>query len=270
MAEGLLRPGQLRGPHVRRVLHGVYRPAWVTDSHTLRCEAAGLVAPRSALLTGRSMATVCGVPLARVSDPVEMAVPEDDDFRVAGLRVRRVGRRVDPGPAWRTTHLAGAFRFGFDLAARYPLPLGTAHLDRVVRAGLLDLEPFRAQLDRCGDRDVRDVRRAAALVDPRSESVPESQVRVILQVAGLPVVPQHVVTYQGRPVARVDLALIEERVAVEYDGAWHALREQLEADRQRLDRLRDAGWDVVHVTASMLRNPQGIVDAVNRARSRPR
>lgn len=69
-------------------------------------------------------------------------------------------------------------------------------------------------------------------------------------------------------VARVDLAIPTLRVAVEYDGAWHALREQLEADRRRLNALAEAGWQVVHVTAAMLRTPDDIVAAVRAAMSR--
>ena len=44
---GTLTEKQLRGPNVVRVMRGVYRPAWVPETHELRCEAAGLVVPAS-------------------------------------------------------------------------------------------------------------------------------------------------------------------------------------------------------------------------------
>ncbi|WP_460435207.1 endonuclease domain-containing protein [Angustibacter speluncae] len=115
------------------------------------------------------------------------------------------------------------------------------------------------------DHDVVAVRRAFGLVDPRAESLPESAVRVHLVLAGFDPTPQYVIRVRGRVVARVDLALVEHRVAVEYDGAWHALREQLERDRARLNHLREAGWVVVHVTADLLRRPADVVAAVRRA-----
>jgi very-short-patch-repair endonuclease len=263
---GLLTEKQLRGPTVKRVLRGVYRPSWVHETHELRCAAAGLVIPASAVITGRSTATLLGVPLARVGDDVEVAVPEEDHFDPpAGVMVRRAANGVGPGTPWRTTGLAGPFRFGFDLAARRPLPLGTAYLDAVARAGHLPLEEFRKRLDDCHDNDVCAVRAAAELVDPRAESIPESQVRVLLRLAGFPVEPQHVITVGNNFVARVDLALVDQRIAIEYDGAWHALREQLEKDRRRLNTLHAAGWVVVHVTAEMLRDPAQLVEAVRRA-----
>ncbi|MFC7484646.1 endonuclease domain-containing protein [Luedemannella flava] len=55
-------------------------------------------------------------------------------------------------------------------------------------------------------------------------------------------------------VARVDLAYPEVRVAIEYDGLWHASADQLHHDRRRLNRLQAAGWLVIHVTASRLRD----------------
>ena len=70
LSAGVLSAAQLRGPSTRRVLRGVYTLAGVPDSHELRCEAAGLVLRAGAQITGTSMATVLGVPLARTADAV--------------------------------------------------------------------------------------------------------------------------------------------------------------------------------------------------------
>jgi very-short-patch-repair endonuclease len=56
--------------------------------------------------------------------------------------------------------------------------------------------------------------------------------------------------HEGRRVARVDFAWPERKVAVEYDGLWHAEPGQFAKDRRRLNRLREAGWTVVFVTAA--------------------
>lgn len=92
-------------------------------------------------------------------------------------------------------------------------------------------------------------------MDPGAESPQESRLRVRIVVAGLPPpVTQYVVERDGRFVARVDLAWPEYRVAVEYDGVWHAESDQIHRDRRRLNRLLGSDWIVLHVTARRLRD----------------
>jgi very-short-patch-repair endonuclease len=76
-------------------------------------------------------------------------------------------------------------------------------------------------------------------------------------------VPQFVVRDgQGRFVGRVDLAFPDQRVAVEYDGAWHAGPGQLARDRRRLNALVAAGWRVVHLTAADLHDPDRVLAGI--------
>ena len=263
---GVLTPGQLRGPKVRRVLRGVYAPAFVPHDHELRCEAAGLVVRNGGQVTGASMATVLGVPLARPADAVQVVVPDDGgQERYSDIAFRRVSGPLEPGQPWRTATLASPCRMAFDLAARVDHPEAVARLDAVARAGLVTRTQLQAWLLDRHDNDVRDVRAAVARIDPRAGSAPESKCRVHLLDAGIEVTPQHDVVHLGRTVARVDLAVVVSRLAIEYDGGWHVLREQLEADRRRLNALHEAGWDVVHVTAELLRRPRSLVDTVRRA-----
>jgi very-short-patch-repair endonuclease len=266
VAEGWLTPGQLRGGRVVRLLRGVYAPAGTEVTHELLCCAAGLVVPSSAGLSGLSLATILGVPLARTYDPVVTAVPEADHFGpVRGLRVRRVCATEFVTSPWRTWRVVDSSRFCFDLCAGYPLGRAVAHLDAVARMGHLDLAHEAQQLATIHDNDVRHVRAAVALADSRAESLRESELRVLLHQARIPVVPQHTVhDASGRFVARVDLALPELRIAIEYDGLWHASRAQLERDRDRLNRLREAGWTVISVTAELLADPARLVEAVRR------
>ena len=216
--------------HGVRVLQGVYRPASAPLTHALARRGAALVVPVRARLTGRSLATVCGAPLAGAADRVDVVVPHGVELRRAGVLTPREHRAAGPAHlvGVRTAH---AHRMAFDLAARWDLPTGVAHLDAVVAAGLLDRAAFAAWLEQRHDDDVRRVRRACELVDPRAGSLP---------------VP-------------------ELRVAIEDDGAWHALRSQLSRDRERLNAMQAAGWTVVHVTADMLRDPAAVVAAVRAA-----
>lgn len=268
VAAGVLTSAQLRGPLVRRVLRGIYRPVAVPDSHELRCRAAGMVLPPRAMITGRSAATARGIPLATTRDPVEVLChPEARLDRRPEITVRKLEHLPARPERWHGTWLAPPYRMAFDLAARRSVGEGVAALDAVCRSGGLDLAGWRTWLEDQHGHGVVAVRAAAELVDPRAGSTPESLLRVVLVRAGIDVEPQHEVRVRGRLVARVDLALVQWRVAVEYDGAWHVLREQLERDRARLNALREAGWTVVHVTAAMLRDPEQVVQAVLRARS---
>lgn len=266
LAEGLLTPRQLRGDGFRRLLRDVYAPAWAPVTHALRCRGAGLVLHPTAQITGTSMATVLGVDLSQRLLDVTAVIPNrSQQERFSGIDLRRVSAPLDRGSRWETAPLADPRRMAFDLAARVSLPDGVARLDAVVRAGLVRQPELTTWLEGRRDNDIQRVREAVALIDPRAESLPESIVRVHLVQAGFEVEPQFVVVHRGVIVARLDLALVWCKVAVEYDGAWHALREQLERDRRRLMLLREAGWVVVHVTASMLGRPDEITDAVRRA-----
>jgi very-short-patch-repair endonuclease len=150
----------------------------------------------------------------------------------------------------------------FDAAAGLPLPEATAALDGIVRQGLVDLDDLRAWLQECHDNNVCEVRQAAALVDARAESRPESITRVVLVQAGFAVVPQFRVVVGSRVVARVDLALPKLKIAIEYDGRWHEGDLQRALDNDRLAALRAAGWTVIVVTAELLRDPRRLVVAV--------
>ena len=268
---GWLTPDQLRGPLVQRLLPGAYAAAERPRTHALRCAAAGLLVPPGAMLTGASLATVRGCGLLRTDDDVEVVLAESAfRSRVRGIRQRRVVVPLAP-PAgfWGDLPTADPARMAFDLAVGRPLAQAVARLDAAAHAGLVDVRVLREALAQHRERGVVAVRRALELADGRAASPPESELRLLLAVAGVAVTPQVVVrTVDGAFVARVDLAVDGTRVAVEYDGAWHGLASQVDRDRARLNALQDAGWTVVHVTAEMMRDPAGVVAAVRRAVAR--
>ena len=66
-----------------------------------------------------------------------------------------------------------------------------------------------------------------------------------------------------RFVARVDFAWPDRKVALEYDGLWHADRRAFLDDRRRLNRLTSAGWLVVHVTVDDLRHPERLLPRIH-------
>ncbi|MFB9909391.1 endonuclease domain-containing protein [Allokutzneria oryzae] len=168
---------------------------------------------------------------------------------------------------WEGIRIATRLRIAFDLLiGRLSLAQRVAYTDAWLRSGAVDVDELHELVSRRHDHGVRLGRQAMELVDPRAESIPESELRVLLRMAGFSPVPQLVVRAGTKFVARVDLGFEEERVAVEYDGAWHGETAQLTRDRQRLNDLQEAGWRVVSITAALLRkNPGWVVAAVRDA-----
>lgn len=235
-------------------------------THKLKCQAASLVLPAAAVVTGASAATVLGLRLAEPSDAVSVALPMGLTVpRRAGVVLRKVSDQHPCGAVVDGVRLAHARRLAYDAAVGQALPQAVAALDAVVRHGLVGLDDLCAWLSTCQDNGVVAVRRAAELADPRAESKPESVTRVHLVEAGLKVVPQYRVLDGSTVVARVDLALPELKIAVEYDGRWHEANVQRAMDNDRLAHLRALGWTVIVVTAELLRHPRRLVTAVSAA-----
>lgn len=268
---GLLTRRQLDCPAWRRLLRDVYADCALPVTHGLYVAAARLVIPRDAVLAGRSAAWQYGATdLVGAHDPVEVLVPRSARFGpVAGLRIRTVTDL--PAAAVRTwdgPRITTPARTAADVARWSPdLVEAVTRLDHLLAAGALRLPRLpevRGWLS-AGPGSALG-RRALQLADGRAESAPESRLRVRLVLAGLPAPePQYEVRHEGRFLARVDLAYPEQKLAIEYDGAWHAESGQFGRDRQRLNRLVAAGWRVIHVTAANMHHPGAVITAIRAA-----
>ena len=271
IAEGALTPRRLReGPFVR-VLRGVYADPTLPRDHLLRCRAAALLMPEGAALGARSAAAVLGAPAPTYGDPVTVVLPEGTQWRgPAGVRVHRLalgrGEVLENRDGLRHTT---ALRTAWDVAAFERTPTAVGVLDAMVRAGLLAeadlLGLLRQGAGRWGSRRVR---QAFELVDGRSQSPPESWVRVACALGGLPApVPQFDVVEDGVWLARVDLAWPEARVLVEYEGEYHFDGVQIARDDVRLRPLIAAGWTVIRLAAHDLRNLDAVIARIAAALS---
>jgi very-short-patch-repair endonuclease len=214
------------------------------------------VLPESGAIGGRSAAWLYGVELLDTLDPVEVVVPSGErSVRVRGLRIHRT--KLPAGDVVRDGErvaVTTAERTAWDIARFHDVVESVPYLDAMLAARLVSLKQLRARLDTCTVRWGRTrLESALDLADRRAESPQESRVRVRLVQAGLPRPEcQHQVFDGNRFVARVDLAWPAQKVAVEYDGVWHADAAQFHRDRRRLNRLTAAGWTVIHVTAVRL------------------
>ncbi|WP_192580518.1 hypothetical protein [Micromonospora sp. ALFpr18c] len=123
--------------------------------------------------------------------------------------------------------------------------LGRGLTDRVALAGIAGRNAHQH-----GGRRARWV---FDLAEPGAQCPPESHLRVRLVLGGLPrPIVRHPVRLPNGVVLHPDLAWREYRVAVEYDGQWHADADQVHRDRRRLNLLLGAGWLVLHVTSRRL------------------
>lgn len=121
-------------------------------------------------------------------------------------------------------------------------------------------------------------RMAAQVVDfadPRSESVGESRLRVLLDRMGLPVaVPQYVVhDRSGDFVGRVDFGFPAYSTVIEFDGKLKYREDAASVvvrEKEREDRLREAGYEVVRITWSDLDDPHTTAIRIVRALRRGR
>jgi hypothetical protein len=266
VAAGALTAKQLRTRGYRRLLQGVYADPGLEFDHRLRCRGAALLLPARFAIGGHSAAAWHGAPFAGPWDPVTVVGPADVAWKgPRGVRVHRSHGGVDVVTE-DGVPLTTPLRTAWDTAAMEPLGTAVAALDAMVRLGTVsrpDLEVLVSE--GVGRWGVTRVRRAFGLVDPRAESPPESRVRVALVLAGLAPEPQYDVHVGGQWLGRVDLAFPEARVAVEYEGAYHFEDDQIMRDDERYERLRAAGWTVIRLSATDLRDLDGAVARVRAA-----
>jgi hypothetical protein len=258
---GLLTPNQLRGPAWRPLFRDVYADASIPVTHALRARAAARLVVPGAVVTGRSAAVLWGAELATADDPVELTVPPvAHPRRVPGLQVRRAvlpaGHVVPRRRVLVTTAAATALR----LAGSLPADDAVVVVDQLVAADIVDLGTVRALAATAREPGAARARTACARADGLAGSPQETRLRLLIGRSGLPTpVAQFVVRVEGRFIARVDFAWPAQKVALEYDGLWHAEEGQFAKDRQRLNRLQAAGWRIVFVTAADMYRPDLLV-----------
>lgn len=118
------------------------------------------------------------------------------------------------------------------------------------------------------------------LADGSSESPGETRLRHVFHLMRCHVVPQSWIR-DGEFAARVDFELVDARVIVEFDGLVKYGssptrpgepdgRHALIAEKQREDRLRELGYDVVRVTWRDLDDPASLSRRINAAITRSR
>lgn len=265
----------VRQGDIREIVHGAYVSTDVPDTFGLRAAGLSRLVPPRAVICRRSAAWLYGVDVMALGahvdvPPVEFLVP------AGTAAVRRAGaigysavladHEVTEIDGLRVTTPQ---RTTLDLARWLPLLDGVPAVDAMLHHQLVSLEALHAGAARLrGYRNKQRMERALELADGRAESLQESRLRIRLVVyAKLPAPEvQYVVPTPGGEF-RLDLAYVEVKVAIEYDGEEnHSSPRVVAYDRWRRDMMRGMGW-TFHVARShdVLGGWMGFTGAVERS-----
>lgn len=270
VARGLVTKAQLRGPFYVRLFPDVYVHRSVPTTPAVRARAAALlVQPCRGAAAGWSAAEVLGASCGPWNAPAEVVAPGHLRPR-PGLVVRQAGLQ-DTGVA-DGVRVTSPLRTAWDLARRLDVVEAVVAVDalaatrrkrptfvalapaapmtRAVAAASRERTPspgfdpallLRHREKHPGARGATRLDRVVELCDPRAESPPETRLRLLLVLSGLPR-PQ--VQYRiSDGEFRFDLAYPRARLAIEYDGDEHD---------DTLDRARDLrtaalGWHTLRL-----------------------
>ena len=237
---------------VRTLLRGVYCDALLPDSTELRVQALSLVAPPGSVVCDW---TACWYWTGMDQPNSHLVTPPPSVFRFRG-HDRTRHDAVHSGERWLlaedvipladglmvTTPIRTAWDMG-RFAHRY---VAIGAMDALMRADGFTTDEMLAGLVRFRrQRGVVQLRMLAPLVDPRSESMGESAVRLHWwEIPGAPTpVPQVPVVVGGKHF-RLDIGAEDRRYAAEYDGEeFHTSPEQKEHDAERREAVeQELGW----------------------------
>ena len=154
---------------------------------------------------------------------------------------------------------------------------GVLSLDDLIIAGdaLVRRKRPPTTLDRIGPiatasdaRDIRQVRTALEQVRSGTDSPMETRLRLLITRAGLPepVIGHTIRDLNGDFIGTPDLAYVEQRIAIEYEGAVHRDDPRVFAeDILRRELMQEAEWYVIRVISDhVFKSPQWLVTRIGR------
>jgi hypothetical protein len=250
---------------MEQVHYGVWRITSTPRSFEFDVRAGCLALPDDAVLSHVSALRWLGIEVGPPS-PIHFTTTGTQQTREAIVLHRRVGR-VSPRDV-RGVSVLGPDRSFVDSATLVGVRSLVRAGDALVRRGETSVDRLLRYVSGSHLDGVVRARRAAALVRERVDSFRETDLRLLLVLAGLPEPETNidVVADDGTWLARGDLVLPEFRVVVEHDG-WHHERnaEQRQKDHFRRERLEAARWTPIVVTQADFAHPISIVVRVHEA-----
>lgn len=253
---------KIRTGELIKVWPGVYSTA-EPDNH-IRLSGLDLRAGQPVAICLGTAAAAYGFDTEDVVD-LHVLNPNGHQLRASdGLVIHRrdgaplsyVERRPATSAAWTAVEVARSLR----------RPRALATLDAALRSQTCTRsELYDAVVEQFGRRGIVAVRQLVAHAAPQAESPMESEARLVMLDAGLPmpVLQYEVRDFAGR-VWRLDFAWPSSKLAVEYDGYdWHSDPESFARDRRKRAALQEMGWVVISIVAEDVRHyPQDVIERV--------
>jgi hypothetical protein len=242
-------PRVLQGRRFRRVHQGVWVCADVELTTEMRFDAARLALPPRAIGSHQLAAEILDLIVPRASKP-QFWLPESaKGSAYPGIRPHWCQDKPDSVIVHGRVVTTAAKTF-IDLATQLRVLDLVVFGDSAVRRGWTTPEELVAMSRERGRRHILRARWAAALVRPGVDSRPETLLRLLLVLAGLPE-PETglaVSDSHGGWVATPDLSYPLLKIAIEYDGLHHFNeRSQRVRDVARNANLIGDGWKVIVV-----------------------
>jgi very-short-patch-repair endonuclease len=226
--------------------------AWVGLPVTpeLRLSAALLHLPRSAVVCGRTAVWLHRLDWTFV-EPIEVTIAADLAVRArSGVHISRAALPASEIVIRRSRRVTSVVRtlldVGRNLAPIDAVPLADAALYK----SLTSVQALEAAVQAVpGTRNVERLRKMLMNVEPLSESLMESRLRMTLIEGGLPRPQAQVDLHDASDnfLGRADLYYPSHRLILEYDGGNH--RDSLIKDDRRQNRLLEAGYVIRRFTA---------------------
>lgn len=254
---------QLRSSRYRMVMRGVYVDHRVPDALPVRVRAALLVAPPGSIVSHLTAACLWTANALR-SGYVHLSSRSAGHTSRPEIKLHRFTYPLEKAARHGVPVTSPGMTF-MHLAVVLDLVQLTAFGDMLVKRKVITLEELRAYARAWNRHGRRLGGHAAEYVRDRVESNPESNLRMLILLAGLPepAVNPWILDDDGTPKYRVDLAYLAIKLAIEYDGRWHDEPAQVAKDEARREWLRQRGWTVIVVKAEGLyESPDSTIDTI--------
>ncbi len=239
---------------VRRLLKGVYADARLPDTQLLRARAIRLVVPAGHVVTDESAGWLAGAPMilrpgAHQQVPPLTVFATDGHDRMRNQLVASGRRGLEPGDVHEVEGVLATtpLRTFLDLGRLRHRDRAIGAMDQLLALDAFDLDDVHRELPRFrGMRGVVQLRTLIPIADRRSESPPESALRLRFHDGGLPAPEPQVDVHdeEGRWLGRADLVVRHLRFVAEYDGAEFHGPDRADHDHERRRLMREAGWTV--------------------------
>lgn len=233
-----------------RVLRGAYAPVERADVLGTRAEALRLVLPDGTAASHRTALWLLGLDV--LGDQLDLTVPRGRHLaRRAGTRMHTAALPDDELALVDGVLAVSAARAFVDVARDESLVEAVAVGDAVLRSGAATSEQLLEALQRAGSlRGIRAARLVAPHLEPRSESLMESRLRMRLVLGGVPRPQAQYDIYDDEGHAgRGDLHL--DGVVLEYDGRTSRLdKAAFVAERRRQTRIVTTGVELRRFTSA--------------------